>query len=54
MRAIVVGLGLLLAGVRAEAQPASSERVDAWRAAGQYFTWTSSLPENAARPVQVF
>lgn len=54
MRAIVVGLGLLLAGVRAEAQPASSDRVDAWRAAGQYFTWTSTLPENAGRPVQVF
>ena len=31
-----------------------SDVVDAWRASGQYFTWQSTLPENAGRPVQVF
>mgnify|MGYP000237548780 CR=1 FL=1 len=54
MRAIIVGLALLLSVARVGAQPATSERVEAWRAAGQYFTWTSTLPENAGRPVQVF
>lgn len=54
MRAILVGLAALLVVGRAGAQPAVSERVDAWRASGQYFTWTSTLPENAGRPVQVF
>ena len=54
MRAIVVGLALLISVARVGAQPVASERVDAWRAAGQYFTWTSTLPENAGRPVQVF
>lgn len=54
MRGIIVGLALLLFVGRVWAQPATSDRVDAWRAAGQYFTWTSTLPENAGRPVQVF
>lgn len=54
MRAIVVVLVLLVSLVRVGAQPAPSERVDAWRASGQYFTWQSTLPENAGRPVQVF
>lgn len=54
MRAAVVGLALLMSVVRVGAQPATSDRVETWRAAGQYFTWTSTLPENAGRPVQVF
>ncbi len=41
------------------AQPAAgqvpaSDLVAQWRAAGQYFSWTSTLPENAGRSVQVF
>ena len=35
MRAIIVGLALLLSVARVGAQPATSERVEAWRAAGQ-------------------
>lgn len=54
MRAIVVGVLLLLSVVRAGAQVLPAERVEAWRASGQYFTWTSTLPENAGRQVQVF
>jgi pimeloyl-ACP methyl ester carboxylesterase len=39
---------------RLEAQPLASDLAEEWRASGSYFTWTSSLPENQGRRVQVF
>lgn len=39
---------------RTGAQPLPSALAEEWRAGGQYFTWTSTLPENAGRTVQVF
>ena len=36
------------------AQTPSSDLAENWRASGKYFTWTSPLPENQGRTVQVF
>jgi hypothetical protein len=39
----------LLSGAAAGAQPLASDLAEGWRASGQYFTWTSTLPENQGR-----
>ena len=39
---------------RLDAQPLASDLAEGWRASGAYFTWTSTLPENQGRRVQVF
>jgi len=54
MRAAWIVLVVLSMVARAGAQTPSSARVDAWQAAGQYLTWTSTVPGNAGHPVQVF
>lgn len=51
--AALVLLVLSLAG-SVGAQPLSSEVAESWRASGQYFSWTSTLAENAGRDVRVF
>jgi len=52
----VVGLLLLMSALagRVGAQALSSDLAESWRAGGAYFTWTSTLPENAGRSVRVF
>lgn len=50
----VLAATALLGTQRASAQVPTSELVDAWRAGGKYFSWTSTLPENKDRTVQVF
>lgn len=45
---------LLVWSTSAHAQPLASDLAESWRAGGQYFSWTSTLPENGGRPVQVF
>lgn len=45
---------LLIWSASVEAQPLGSELAESWRAGGQYFSWTSTVPENAGRSVQVF
>ena len=45
---------LLLIAPALSAQTLSSDLAEQWRTSGSYFTWTSSLPENQGRKVQVF
>ncbi len=45
---------LLLWSANVAAQSLTSDLADSWRAGGQYFSWTSTLPENGGRSVQVF
>ena len=51
---MVLAVMALLGAPRADAQVPSSELVDSWRSGGKYFAWTSMLPENKGRSVQVF
>jgi pimeloyl-ACP methyl ester carboxylesterase len=44
----------LLVTARLDGQPLASDLAEGWRASGAYFTWTSTLPENQGRRVQVF
>lgn len=39
---------------RLDGQPLASDLAERWRASGAYLTWTSTLPENQGRRVQVF
>ncbi|MEQ1729663.1 MAG: alpha/beta hydrolase, partial [Vicinamibacterales bacterium] len=54
MTRLAVVLLLLVWSARAQAQPLTSDLAERWRAGGQYFSWTSTLPENAGRSVQIF
>ena len=54
MRACIVLIIVLCCARVSAAQPLASDLADTWRASGQYFTWTSTLPENQGRRVQVF
>ena len=45
---------LLAVPVLLQAQRPASDLVDSWRAGGKYVAWTSTLPENQGRAVQVF
>ena len=55
MKRIVPLMVLLLVGVAdVRAQTPTSDAVDAWRAGGRTFAWTSSVPDNRSRTVQVF
>lgn len=54
LRCLVLLLSCLLGAARLDAQPLASDLAERWRASGAYFTWTSSLPENGGRRVQVF
>ena len=47
-------LALLMTAPRLSAQTLSSDLAEHWRASGTFFTWTSSLPENQGRKVQLF
>ncbi len=59
VRYAIATLATVLAGwsaaaAQTAAPAASSELVDAWRAAGSSFTWRSTLPGNEGRDVRVF
>lgn len=50
----LVSVTPLSAAQSAAGQVPASDLVEQWRAAGTYFAWRSTLPENAGRTVQVF
>lgn len=54
MRRRFLLLSLLMLAPRLSAQTLSSDLAEQWRVSGTYFTWTSSLPQNQGRKVQVF
>lgn len=54
MTRVLSVLLLLIWSASVEAQPLGSELAESWRAGGQYFAWTSTVPENAGRSVLVF
>jgi len=45
---------VLLAVAQLSSQTLPSDLAEQWRTGGRFFTWTSSLPENQGRQVQVF
>ena len=47
-------LAVLLVAPAVFSQTPSSDLAESWRAAGKYFAWKSTLPENQGRTVQVF
>ena len=54
MRPALFAFGGLMLASSVSAQSLTSELAEQWRSAGQYFSWTSTLPENQGRTVQVF
>ena len=54
MRRWVLLLALLTCAPGVSAQTLPSDLAENWRTSGKYFTWTSPLPENQGRTVQVF
>ena len=47
MTRVLSVLLLLIWSASVEAQPLGSELAESWRAGGQYFSWTSTVPDNA-------
>jgi hypothetical protein len=54
MRRWFLLVSLLMFAPRLSAQTLPSDLAEQWRTSGTYFSWTSSLPENQGRKVQVF
>jgi len=51
---VTVAAALLLSWPMLCADLFAAEPAEEWRMSGKYFTWTSSLPENAGKQLQVF